>query len=242
MKTAIGIISGGMDSSVLAYVLAEEEYQIHFLSFDYGQRHRVELDHAKKIVANLNAPWKTIFHRHTIIDIAAIGKGLASSLTNPSIPVPDGHYQESTMKATVVPNRNAIMLAIAYGYAVAEHAEMVATGVHSGDHFIYPDCRPEFIHTIEAAFMAGNAGFGTAQIYTPFLNRTKADIVSLGAAFNVPFQDTWSCYKGGEIHCGTCGTCYERREAFMLAEVPDPTIYADNTPLEEIRKANHVQD
>ena len=132
------------------------------------------------------------------------------------------------MAITVVPNRNAIMLSIAYGIAAAEEAEVVAIGVHSGDHFIYPDCRPEFINAFEhmQKFALEGMGHPRLQLQAPFLALGKHQIVHMGHALGVPFMDTWSCYKGGEKHCGTCGTCVERKEAFELAGVPDPTDYA----------------
>lgn len=131
------------------------------------------------------------------------------------------------MALTVVPNRNAIMLTVAYGVAVAEEAAMVATGVHAGDHFIYPDCRPAFIESFDAMQRVAVEGFGdpNLRLHAPFMQQSKGDIVALGARLGVPFADTWSCYAGGSVHCGLCGTCVERRESFTLAGVPDPTIY-----------------
>jgi 7-cyano-7-deazaguanine synthase len=146
--------------------------------------------------------------------------------------VPDGHYAEDTMKATVVPNRNMMMLSIAGAVAIAEEAEFVATGTHAGDHFIYPDCRPEFIAAASAALLVGNTGFsspGFRGIVAPFIHSTKADICATGDVLGVPWDATWSCYKGGAIHCGRCGTCVERAEAFDLAGVDDPTEYEDAT-------------
>lgn len=222
METGIVILSGGMDSATLAYYLIEQfNMDWHYLSFDYGQRHVKELSYAAEIAGNLEA-------RHDIINLQEIGKLLATSgsvLVDTETEVPEGHYAEETMKATVVPNRNSIMLAIACGVAVAEKAEFVAAGMHAGDHFIYPDCRPEFIDAFEQAESLGNSGFWEARIFTPFIDMTKADIVSLGDRFGVPYEKTWSCYKGGAKHCGKCGTCVERREAFSLAGVIDPTDY-----------------
>ena len=141
--------------------------------------------------------------------------------------MPDGHYAEESMKITVVPNRNAIMLSIAYGVAVSKGANAVAAAFHGGDHFIYPDCRPGFINAFAAMQSHALEGLSNIQLYTPFVNLTKADIAVEGARLGVPFEYTWSCYKGGDLHCGRCGTCVERREAFDLAGVSDPTIYAD---------------
>lgn len=224
---AVAIVSGGLDSTVLAYALKDRGYQPHLVSVDYGQRHKKEIEFAALTARRLDAP-------HSIIDLTSVtGHIGSSSLTNATIDVPDGHYAEDNMKITVVPNRNAIMLAIAWGIAVANNAKVVATGVHAGDHFIYPDCRPEFIRAIETAFQAGNEGFGFhgLRMFTPFIQKTKADIVSEGHMLAVPFEETWSCYKGGEIHCGTCGTCVERREAFQLAGVLDPTEYLAEPPI-----------
>jgi 7-cyano-7-deazaguanine synthase len=131
------------------------------------------------------------------------------------------------MRITVVPNRNAIMLTIAYGIAAARGADAVAAAFHGGDHFIYPDCRPAFVEKFAEMQNAALEGMHDITLHAPFLNLTKADIVTAGAALGVPFAETWSCYKGGEIHCGRCGTCVERREAFHLANVQDPTDYAD---------------
>jgi 7-cyano-7-deazaguanine synthase len=147
--------------------------------------------------------------------------------------VPHGHYAAETMRATVVPNRNLIMLAVAGGIAAAEDAELVATGVHAGDHPIYPDCRPEFIHAASRAIQLGTSGVGSHElvVYAPFVGITKADICALGDTLDVPWKATWSCYEGAALHCGSCGTCVERREAFMLADVTDPTVYVNTDPL-----------
>jgi 7-cyano-7-deazaguanine synthase len=143
------------------------------------------------------------------------------------IEVPHGHYAAPSMAITIVPNRNAIMLSVAYGAAVADEAEIVAIGVHAGDHFIYPDCRAPFIESYDAMQRLAVEGCGhpDLRLYAPFVEESKADIVRLGAGLGVPFELTWSCYEGGEIHCGQCGTCVERKEAFALANVPDPTEY-----------------
>jgi 7-cyano-7-deazaguanine synthase len=138
------------------------------------------------------------------------------------------------MKQTVVPNRNAIMLSIAYGIAMAKNANVLAFGAHAGDHTIYPDCRPEFVDALGDAFTLGAAWTedertAAPRLIGPFLDMSKADIAKLAHHLQVPIVLTWSCYKGGNIHCGTCGTCYERREAFELAGVLDPTPYLDNT-------------
>lgn len=219
MKTLV-ICSGGLDSVTLAYKIAAEHDLLGLISFDYGQRHKKELDYAARAATALNVT-------HDILDISMIGALLSGSALTDDIDVPDGHYAEESMKITVVPNRNAIMLSIAYGIASSRGATAVATAVHGGDHFIYPDCRPEFINAFQTMQDHALEGLSEIQLYTPYIERTKADIAADGAKHNVPFVDTWSCYKGGDLHCGRCGTCVERREAFHLANVNDPTQYQD---------------
>lgn len=219
MKTIV-ICSGGLDSVSLAHKVAAEHTLAALLSFDYGQRHKKELDFAAACAVRLNVP-------HHIIDIGAIGAHLTGSALTDDIAVPDGHYAEETMKATVVPNRNAIMLAIAFGVAAAQKADAVATAVHGGDHFIYPDCRPGFIDAFQTMQNHATEGYAAVTLYAPYVNGSKADIVTDGAKNGTPFAETWSCYKGGARHCGRCGTCVERREAFHLAGIADPTDYED---------------
>jgi len=228
MNDAVVIISGGMDSTVLAaYVkdLLPPDGLVHGLSFNYGQRHFKELGYARR--NETLSSWTEV----NLQNLNPLLQG--SSLTSPDIEVPDGHYAAETMKQTVVPNRNMIMLSIAVGYAVSKQSSFgVWTGVHAGDHFIYPDCRPEFIKAASKAASVGNEGFwdtvGKLQaINAPFSEMTKAQIVELGTQLEVNFAQTWSCYKGGMIHCGRCGTCVERKEAFAIAGVPDPTPYED---------------
>lgn len=217
MKT-VAIFSGGLDSTVLLHLLLHGGDEVAALSIDYGQRHRVELGYARRTAEKLGI-------RHRTADLSAIAPLLAgSSQTSSEIAVPHGHYAEESMKLTVVPNRNMIMLAVAGGWAIGQQADRLAYGAHAGDHTIYPDCRPEFVAAMRAAL--GLADWHKTELYTPFVNQTKADIVRLGAELGVDFAATWSCYEGGDVHCGLCGTCHERREAFALAGVPDPTIYA----------------
>ena len=219
MQTIV-VCSGGLDSVSLAHRVAAEGNLMGLISFDYGQRHRKELDFAAAAAKRLG-----VFHQ--VIDMRAIGSQLTGSALTDDLDVPDGHYAEDTMRITVVPNRNAIMLTIAFGVAAAQGADAVATAVHGGDHFIYPDCRPAFTEAFDRMQAAALDGYASVRLYTPFVNATKADIVTEGARHNTPFEQTWSCYKGGDIHCGRCGTCVERREAFHLAGVDDPTDYED---------------
>jgi 7-cyano-7-deazaguanine synthase len=223
MKSVI-VLSGGMDSATALYRVINDAASpkpddVHALSFDYRQRHVKELAFAAALCATLGV-------RHTVI---ALHIPLASALTDPEREIPLGHYAHETMQQTVVPNRNAIMLSIAWGVAVSESAGRVVAGMHAGDHPIYPDCRPTFVHALERALRLGTEGFGdpTLAFFTPFITMTKADIVRMGSDYAqpVPYDRTWSCYLGRDLHCGRCGTCVERREAFTLTGVPDPTEY-----------------
>ena len=217
MKTVL-IYSGGLDSTVLLFDLLADGDSVLALSVDYGQRHRVELEHARRMAQSLGVEWQ-------LADLSGITHLLTgSSLTSAEIAVPHGHYAEGTMKQTVVPNRNMIMLSVAAGWAIARRADRVAYAAHAGDHTIYPDCRPEFAAAVDAAFRL--ADWREIHLYCPFVTLTKTEIVSRGVQLNVDFGGTWSCYEGGPIHCGRCGTCFERREAFLRAGVPDPTRYA----------------
>ena len=219
MKVIV-VCSGGLDSVSLAHRMAAEEQLLGLISFDYGQRHRKELDFAAACATRLG-----VFHE--IIDMRGIGGRLTGSALTDDVDVPDGHYAEETMRITVVPNRNAIMLAVAFGVAAARQAEAVAIAVHGGDHFIYPDCRPGFIDAFQAMQDHALDGYASIRLLAPYVNGSKADIVADGARHDTPFAETWSCYKGGARHCGRCGTCVERREAFHLAGITDPTEYED---------------
>lgn len=222
MSAVVTTLSGGLDSVTLAHALAAEGHDLIALSFHYGQRHAKELDRAARCAVRLGA-------EHHEVDLRPVGALLSgSALTDAAVEVPEGHYTDASMAATVVPNRNAIMLSVAVGVAVARGAEAVATAVHAGDHTIYPDCRPAFIEAIEHEARVANEGFIAAgfRVLAPFLHLSKSEIVHRGAALGVPFEETWSCYLGEELHCGRCGTCVERREAFERAGLPDPTHYA----------------
>ncbi len=220
----VSLLSGGLDSSVLlGHIVETMTKDVIALSVDYGQRHSKELEAADKIAKHYGV-------EHVRVDLTALRDVLAgSSLTSDEVAVPDGHYAEDSMRITVVPNRNMIMIAVAGGLAVSRGAERVVVAVHAGDHYIYPDCRPEFVRSAGLALYAGTDGFGPdgegVDVGAPFLYKTKGWIAYYGHTLGVPLAMTWSCYKGGDLHCGTCGTCVERREAFMLAEVDDPTPY-----------------
>ena len=215
-KTVL-IYSGGIDSTVLLYDLLNSGHDVQALSVNYGQRHSKELDCAKSLCKQLNV-------EHHVADLTALNPLLSgSSLTSPHVQVPEGHYEDESMKATVVPNRNMILLSIATGWAMSTGASSVSYAAHSGDRAIYPDCREEFADAMNSVMEI--AGWDKVSLNRPFSSLTKADIVKLGYELDVPFEQTWSCYKGSQVHCGVCGTCVERREAFQLAGVTDPTIY-----------------
>lgn len=226
MIKAVAIVSGGMDSVTLAHYVKEKVDEVHGLGFNYGQRHKKELTFAEKLVK------AGVLDSYQVVDLTNLKALLSKSvLTDHDRDVPDGHYAEETMKQTVVPNRNMIMLSIAAGFAVTiEATRGVWTGVHGGDHFIYPDCRPGFIDAANRTIKVANEGFldfDTGAVNAPFLMGTKGDIVLIGTELGVDYAQTWSCYKGGRIHCGRCGTCVERKEAFGEHKIVDPTKYED---------------
>ena len=217
MKTALVILSGGLDSTVLVYHLLNQGHNVVAMSVNYGQRHMKEIQFAAITCQKLGI-------RHEIADLSRITHLIGgSSQTSNDVAVPHGHYAAENMKLTVVPNRNMIMLSVALGFAIKEKMDFIAYGAHGGDHAIYPDCRPEFADHIDA--LGKLADWHPVEFLRPFINMSKADIVKLGASLNVPWEDTWSCYEGGDTHCGKCGTCVERKEAFELAGVVDPTVY-----------------
>ncbi len=225
----VAIVSGGLDSVTMAYALKGTlGHDLHILSFDYGQKHKVELHYANRCAESLRVPYTQI-----TLPIQDLLYG--SALTDYSIPIPEGHYEAESMKVTVVPNRNAIFLSLAYALAVSTQSDFVATAVHSGDHHIYPDCRPQFLKAFDLMENYATEGHSKEGLHllTPFVEKTKAWIVTTGAVHNVPFQYTWSCYKGGLLHCGKCGTCIERKEAFAVAEIEDPTVgWRDFLPMD----------
>ncbi len=215
------ICSGGLDSVTLAYDVASRNELLALLSFDYGQLHVKEVECARNCADKLGVP-------HHFIDISAIGSALQSSLlASNDVDIPEGHYTASNMASTVVPNRNVIMLSVAFGLAASMNASQVAMAVHGGDHFIYPDCRPDFIEAYARMQKLALADTADITLLTPYLHFSKGQIAKRGAELLVPFAETWSCYKGGDIHCGRCGTCVERLEALHWANAEDKTDYAD---------------
>jgi 7-cyano-7-deazaguanine synthase len=223
----VTILSGGMDSTTLAYCLQSTHKQI-FVSFDYGQRHVKELQCASITASKLGC-------EHIVIPLP-IGKYLKGSSLTDEVAVPHGHYEEDTMRQTVVPGRNAIMLSIAWGIATAYKADAVAYGAHVGDAAQYPDCRPEFVDSLTNALKLG-VWDGPKELMVPFLRSRKMQILGVGLGIKVPYEDTWTCYEGGVQSCGRCGSCCERLEAFYANSAADPLEYKDRTSWMEYLEA-----
>ncbi len=218
-QKVVVIYSGGMDSFTILNMAVAQGYDVHALSFNYGQRHSKELDYAARVCSELKV-------QHKIVDISAINELVGgSSLTSTDIEVPEGHYAEDNMKSTVVPNRNMILLSMAVGYAVSLGADKVMYGAHSGDHTIYPDCRPEFVHKMNDVCAIAN--YEPVEIVTPFLNDSKIEILTEGLKMGLDYGKSWTCYNGREKACGKCGSCQERLEAFTVVGATDPLEYED---------------
>lgn len=216
MKTCTVILSGGLDSTTVLYLLKKKKVDLLAVSFNYGQKHRKELIFAEKTCLELNIP-------HIIIPMDFLGQYLDSSLTQ-NIEIPEGHYKAKSMKSTVVPNRNAIMALIAHSIGYSKGYKNIALGIHSGDHFIYPDCRPKFIKNLQT-LLRSSCDNNKIDIITPFLKFNKAAIIAQGLKLGVKYEHTWTCYKGQEMACGKCGSCMERKEAFKKNNTIDPLEY-----------------
>ena len=214
-KDSLIIVSGGMDSITLLY--DRKDSIALALSFDYGSNH-----HSREIpYAQLHCQRLGI--RHIVIPLDFMHQYFTSSLLEGAEAIPDGHYADENMKSTVVPFRNGIMLSVAIGIAESNGLKKVLIANHGGDHAIYPDCRPDFISAINKAAMSGT--YLNVEVDAPYTNISKTDIARRGAALGIDYSETWSCYKGGAVHCGTCGTCVERKEALHDAGIDDKTEY-----------------
>ena len=215
MKDSVIVVSGGMDSITLLY---EKKDEIALgISFDYGSNH----NHNELPLAALHCQRLGI--AHVVIPLGFMHQYFKSSLLESGASIPDGSYDEDNMKSTVVPFRNGVMLAVAAGIAESNGLTKVLIANHGGDHTIYPDCRPEFIAAMDAAVKAGT--FANVHVVAPYTNISKADIARRGSSLGIDYAETWSCYKGGDVHCGTCGTCVERKEALREAGIEDNTKY-----------------
>lgn len=216
-KDSIIVLSGGLDSTTMLYEYKERIAMA--LSFNYGSNHNEkELTFAKMHCERLGIP-------HVIISLDFIHQYFHSSLLEGANAVPEGNYDDENMRSTVVPFRNGIMLAIAAGMADNQGLKQIMLANHAGDHAIYPDCRPAFVDAMNQAIKAGT--YEGIELFTPYTGITKADIARRGKALGIDYAETWSCYKGGEKHCGKCGTCTERREALREAGINDTTIYEE---------------
>jgi len=216
---AVAIFSGGLDSTTLLYHLRAEGHSLRALSVDYGQRHaRRELACARRLAADLGLEWR-------MLDLTSlVGFFGSNALTDTARGIPTGAYSAESMEQTVVPNRNMVLLSVGLSWAIAAGATAVAFGAHGGTYSPYPDCRPAFADAMAAAARVCHET--PFEIWAPFVGWSKADIVARGAELGVPFRRTWSCYRGGAVHCGECGTCVDRRAAFAGARIQDPTEYA----------------
>ena len=222
MKVVV-LCSGGMDSVTALYWARSVHDVVAVVSFDYGSKHNHrELPFAAEHAAKLGV-------RHEAIPLEFVNRLFASDLLKSGGEVPEGHYAAENMKQTVVPFRNAIMLSIACGFAESVGAAGLVIAAHTGDHTIYPDCREDFMRAMGDAMRLGT--YAGVQLLRPFIALTKGQIAGEGAKLGVDFSRTWSCYKGGAVHCGMCGTCVERREAFAVAGLADPTVYGQEPPL-----------
>tara|TARA_Y100000588_G_C14030838_1_gene828566 strand:- start:281 stop:940 length:660 start_codon:yes stop_codon:yes gene_type:complete len=215
-EKVVVIYSGGMDSYTVLNKAIMSGFDVYALSFNYGQRHVKELEVAASVCADLNV-------HHKVVDISAINQLIGGSSLTDDIEVPEGHYEEESMKSTVVPNRNMILLSLAVGYAVSLKANKVFYGAHSGDHAIYPDCRPEFVEKMSDVCRIAN--YEEVEIVCPYLNNSKIEILTDGLKMDLDYSNTWTCYNGREKACGKCGACQERLEAFSLNNASDPLPY-----------------
>lgn len=218
MKTVL-LCSGGMDSAVLLWHLRNEGRELLAMGVHYGQRHEKEIEAARSLCSSVSVEFR-------VADLRGIASFLSgSALTSADVEVPSGHYTDESMKQTIVPNRNMIMISVATAWALSSGADSVAYAAHAGDHVIYPDCRPQFVEALAGAIQLSD--WKPIRLEAPFVHLSKSDICRRGGELGVPFDRTWSCYRGGNEHCGTCGTCVERKEAFLLADMIDPTRYQD---------------
>ena len=216
MAQVIVVYSGGMDSFTLINKAIKDGHEVKAISFDYGQKHKKELLFAKNFCEILRI-------EHEIVDITSIRNLLKGSALTDNIAIPQGGYADNSMKLTIVPNRNMILISMAIGYAVSSQASEVWFGAHAGDHAIYPDCRPEFVEKMNALALISD--YKPIGVKAPFLNLSKSEILLKGIEMNLDYSKTWTCYEGKDLACGLCGSCNERLEAFKENELDDPLKY-----------------
>lgn len=217
-KSSVVLLSGGLDSTVLLAKLVAEKRRVLAMGVNYGQRHSRETDAARAVCAFYGIEYR-------LADLRAVSAFFGkNSLTDTGVPVYEGAYTEEGMKTTVVPARNLLLVSLATAWAISEKCDTVAYAAHGGDHAIYPDCREEFAEKLDAVVRISD--WHPVRLERPFVGMSKAEIVALGAKLKAPLHLTWSCYNGGNAHCGKCSTCIERAAAFREASLPDPTVYA----------------
>jgi len=214
------IASGGLDSTTLLYRLLHENKEVFVITFNYGQKHQKEIECAKKTCTRFGVIQKIVY----LEELTRSGIFGDNALTSDR-KVPEGHYTDENMTSTVVPNRNMIMLSIAFAYAISVGAEEVYYGAHAGDHDIYPDCRPNFVIAMQS--VARLCHYWPIELRVPYLHVPKGEIVTEGLKLNVDYTLTWTCYNGQALACGKCGSCVERLEAFQVNNVIDPLKYQE---------------
>ncbi len=216
-EKAIVLLSGGMDSVCALYDSMAKYEVVLSVSFDYGSKHNAkELPYAEHHSKLFNI-------EYIVIELSFMEQYFESSLLKGGVDIPEGEYKESNMKQTVVPFRNGIMLSIAAGLAESRGCNVIVIGAHADDNTVYPDCREEFISAFSSAMVLGT--YSKVKVYAPFINMNKTQIALRGKELDIDFSKTWSCYKGEEHHCGKCGTCVQRINAFKEAQISDPTTY-----------------
>lgn len=215
-EKVVVIYSGGMDSFTLLNESLAEGKDVYALSFNYGQKHSKELRFASQVCEQKGV-------EHKVVDITAIHQLMSGSSLTDDIEIPEGHYEEETMKSTVVPNRNMVLLSLAIAYAVSIKAEAVLFGAHGGDHAIYPDCRTEFVEKM--AEVSRIANYEVVDVRAPYIHLDKIQILKRGIKLGLDYAQSWTCYNGRERACGKCGACQERLEAFAKNGVTDPLSY-----------------
>jgi len=224
MEKAVVILSGGMDSTTLLFDIKQQGYEVYAISFYYGQKHNKELGYAEKTCSEIGV-------NHKVFNLSILNELAPSALTRDDIEVPEGHYEEESMKATVVPNRNMVMLSLATSYAISIGAKKLYYGAHAGDHAIYPDCRKEFAESLKESIRL--CDWEGIELLYPYIDMDKGDIAIRGKELLVNYKLTWTCYKGEELACGKCGACQERLEAFKKAGIEDPIKYMDENVKEK---------
>ena len=217
MTKIIVVYSGGLDSFTLLNEAIRSGKEVSTLSFNYGQKHSKELNYVEKFCSKEAIDSK-------IVDVSSIKELFQGSSLTDEVDIPKGHYEDDSMKSTVVPNRNMILIALALGYAVTKEAEEVWFGAHSGDHAIYPDCRPEFVEKMDA--VARIANYSPIAVKAPYIAMSKTEILAIGLNMQLDYGLTWTCYEGKELACGICGACHERLESFAANNVIDPIKYS----------------